>query len=980
MTWEPTSVTTENWGRLQIIIGGTDLTLYRDIPTIVESWSSEEPFDDKTAVLRFPGITSYEDYADLPFNDFDNVDIYRVDENNNVISVLWEGFVGSTDDSLETSENGLTVECLGALYQADFFTKVPNFGFAPEDSGFSIAAEMNLRSKYYGLRLKQMNWLTYSSNPTRNQGSWNKMLTGWAQELLANAYTPSFMFDDETAWGIAASEDGYWVLGDHGTFCVFGENMPNHGSSTWFNAIFIHLFKDPGLYVTDVWYDKDRKEGYYLSRGGYVGRRLDFKSDTPGFDPWYGEPPINSDVNYIAIHGTTNMGGYRTLNIYGQVHNFGDAVHYGNGVPLGTRSFQNGTVFADIFMDMVPTPSGDGYWLLSWGGQVQAFGDATNFGNFTLDNDVFIAIETNAAGTGLYGLDTNGKIHTLGSATHYGDSSGTGSLATAWRDMTMSDDGAGYAIVRSDGRVDVFGDQPDEGEALFSTAADAGGNVSQYTMTKLDGRRPVVRTKDTWTVDWTVTVGTPGVVHTLSRDRTQMPNVFFGEGTDSNNCKWRNSKYPNFYPGESGPPTWPTYYISVGENNTSPGVTTWQQRMQQQGWPIAVDGVYDEYDANICRFMQGAAGITVDGIIGPQTWTTTFQPGSSGGDLKSAYIAPLIADPRVEPFLYNSNGSILGDNPEFTKSIMRIETYNNYGEKSSKREAMVSARNELKRNADPGFIGTITLDIDPEEGSRLEMKAGENILYKHYRGENVLFHISAVQVNMTNLSVTLTVDSKGRDAMTVAAMLDRDRSIGDPPLKPTRPKNSSAKLASDTNVVFDCESKAGFIPYFATPGNLWNVIRIPVGEVGTVVKTEFTTIFPATTFSIGIFDRHVTANQLMAIGDPETEDYWKDFPEDIGLLISWGGDGQMGGYYPGRGSDDDEVTGRLVDASSWNFWSSDPPWIWIAIWATGTCAISGRLYPGPDAGFNFASVDAVANPMETTSTDRPTPAYYGDYP
>ncbi|MGW8178492.1 MAG: hypothetical protein ACWGQW_06975, partial [bacterium] len=221
---------------------------------------------------------------------------------------------------------------------------------------FAVAAEVNLRSKYYGLRLKQMNWLTYSSNPTRNMGSWNQMLTGWVQELLSNSYSPAFMFDDETAHAVATSEDGYWIMGDHGTFACFGQYMPNHGSSTWWNAIFIHLFRDPGLYATDVWYDKDRKEGYYLSRGGYVGRRLDFKSDAPGFDPWYGEPPINSDQYWNAIHGTTNMGGYRIMNIYGQVRCFGNATWYGDGTPLGTRSFDNGTVFPDIFIDMVPTP------------------------------------------------------------------------------------------------------------------------------------------------------------------------------------------------------------------------------------------------------------------------------------------------------------------------------------------------------------------------------------------------------------------------------------------------------------------------------------------------------------------------------------------------------------------------------------------------------------------------------------------------
>ena len=85
----------------------------------------------------------------------------------------------------------------------------------------------------------------------------------------------------------------------------------------------------------------------------------------------------------------------------------------------------------------------------------------------------------------------------------------------------------------------------------------------------------------------------------------------------------------------------------------------------------------------------------------------------------------------------------------------------------------------------------------------------------------------------------------------------------------------------------------------------------------------------------------------------------------------------MCGFYPGGESETDPLTGRFIDAGSWNFWTENPPWIYIAIWAEQRCGISGRIYPGADAGFNFASVDAIANPMEITPTDRPTVAYYG---
>lgn len=976
MTFEPLNITSSDWGRLQLIIGNKDLTFYRNIPTRIQSWSSGEPFDDRQAAILFPGITSYETVANLPFKEFDNVEIWLVNSSNVKVKCLWEGFIGSFSDSLSESDNGLTVECIGALYQADFFLKAPNFGFAPEDAGFSIANEMNLRAKYYGLRFKQMNWLTYTSIPVRNQGSWNELLTGWTQELLSSAYSPAFMFDGEQANCVQSSEDGYWVVGDHGTYCVFGDTMPNYGSTTWFNAIFIHLFNNPGLYVNDVYYDPVSKIALGVTRGGYVGDRQSLREETVSV--WKGDRRNSpTGVNWNAIHGVNSCTGYRIMSNFGQVACYGTAAHYGDGPALGPAYYQTGGILNDLYVDMERTASGNGYWLLSWGGRIRAFGDAWSTSDVTLVDTPIVGISATPDGTGLFILDAKGRVSVRGSAVYRGQPGPIDITNANFRDICSSPTGNGYIITRSDGAVYTYGDQVNYGTALFTDSPTAGGNVSQYTMMKYTGRRPIIRTKDTWTTDWTYTVGTPGVTHDLTRDRTVMYNTFYGEGVDQNNCKWRNTKYPNFIDDINNNPVYPGYNFSMFVNQNAPAVVTWQRRMQQNGYPINPDGYFDGYDASICKKFQAAAGILVDGIVGPQTWTATFDIGSSGGDLRSAYIAPLAIDRRVEPFTYNANGSITGNNAYFDKSMMRIEKYSNYGEKSSKREATISSLNELKRNGDPGYAGTLTLKIDPEEGSRFEMKAGQNVLYKGYRGIGILLHISAVEIDFESQTVTLTVDSKARDLMTVSAMIERNRNIGEAPLERTRPQSSTSKQI-DEKVVFDCESKAGFIPYLVTPKRLWNVIRIPVGEIGTVVKTELTTALPAAKFSIGVFDRKITANELAALGNPtDTEDYWKNFPEDRGLIISWGQKDQMCGYYPGGESEEDPLTGRFVDTGSWNFWTEQPPWIYIAIWAEERAFISGRIYPGADAGFNFASIDAIANPMEITPTSRPTVAYYG---
>ena len=90
--------------------------------------------------------------------------------------------------------------------------------------------------------------------------------------------------------------------------------------------------------------------------------------------------------------------------------------------------------------------------------------------------------------------------------------------------------------------------------------------------------------------------------------------------------------------------------------------------------------------------------------------------------------------------------------------------------------------------------------------------------------------------------------------------------------------------------------------------------------------------------SVGIFDRQVTANQLKAIGSPDPQhgnplyffEFWEQFGDE--LVNAWGGAEEPGGYSPGRESDDDPVTGVLTDVAEWFFRSSDPPWLWIAIY------------------------------------------------
>jgi hypothetical protein len=56
----------------------------------------------------------------------------------------------------------------------------------------------------------------------------------------------------------------------------------------------------------------------------------------------------------------------------------------------------------------------------------------------------------------------------------------------------------------------------------------------------------------------------------------------------------------------------------------SSGVRTWQQRMQQRGWRIGVDGDFGPESENVARSFQREKGLTADGLVGAQTWNATW--------------------------------------------------------------------------------------------------------------------------------------------------------------------------------------------------------------------------------------------------------------------------------------------------------------------------------------------------------------------
>ncbi len=54
-------------------------------------------------------------------------------------------------------------------------------------------------------------------------------------------------------------------------------------------------------------------------------------------------------------------------------------------------------------------------------------------------------------------------------------------------------------------------------------------------------------------------------------------------------------------------------------------VQQWQRRMSNRGWDITVDGFYGPQSQHVAREFQAQKGLAVDGIVGPVTWSHTWE-------------------------------------------------------------------------------------------------------------------------------------------------------------------------------------------------------------------------------------------------------------------------------------------------------------------------------------------------------------------
>lgn len=499
--------------------------------------------------------------------------------------------------------------------------------------------------------------------------------------------------------------------------------------------------------------------------------------------------------------------------------------------------------------------------------------------------------------------------------------------------------------------------------------------TNQWTITNLPGRRPFIKLKDKTTRHWIMAMGHPGLDLNLTNDFQQSVGMVWGSGVGPDGDAWFNAKYPGTRI-EVAPP----YPLPAGQSfvagDSHTGFDAFADEMRSRGYTMYSGDRYSTRDVDEVKNIQSRAGITVNGIVGAQTWVTVFGVGGSLASLAGAHISPLAVIPANRQYLERADGSIIGPNPKYDKSRLAIGRLVEYGE-VSKAEATRFAISEVgpRSRFDPMWVGSATIDMDPENGSRWEMRAGENLFVKYMYpalnrigiDDGLLLHMSQVVVTPGG-SVSAQLSYLGHDMTTLAAIKQRNKDT----LDPARRKMSAraSQITQDRIIPWDAEAGGGKIPMHSLQGGYWVTFAIPAGQNGTINEVRYVCadsinshtideafdadgVLPgAHKFCVAIFSQPVTANFLRdLVGNPLTnEDVWskKAVPlAKAGFIQAYGSSDQASGYWPGKESEDDVLTGKMLDGSSWPWRSVRPPYLFIAEYCSASTRIAGQLRNAP---------------------------------
>jgi hypothetical protein len=245
---------------------------------------------------------------------------------------------------------------------------------------------------------------------------------------------------------IAFGPRGYWLVGSDGGIFSFG-------AAQFYGSMGGTPLQRPVVGITPT----HSKNGYWLvaSDGGlFAFGNANYFGSIPGLGlhPAGSGLPNSLDAPIVAMVPSTTGNGYFMVASDGGVFAFGDARFAGSCPGIGGCA---GSAVA-----VMPDHSGNGYWLVTSAGSIYAFGDAPFFGAPSPQSSPVVNAVATPDGAGYWILYANGTVLNFGDATAYGNPVGYVNGFNPATSIFPTTDGLGYWVASAKGDVFSYGNAP----------------------------------------------------------------------------------------------------------------------------------------------------------------------------------------------------------------------------------------------------------------------------------------------------------------------------------------------------------------------------------------------------------------------------------------------------------------------------------------------------------------------------------------
>lgn len=239
-------------------------------------------------------------------------------------------------------------------------------------------------------------------------------------------------------------------------------------------------------------------------------------------------------------------------------------------------------------------------------------------------------------------------------------------------------------------------------------------------------------------------------------------------------------------------------------------------------------------DEKTIRVINGTPGIIVNlSKDWSQSANVIYGSGTdwSGVSFSNAQVTSDGKSTRYDPFAFSKAvHPNVETNPYWNKSLVRKEAKLTFAQGVDMVSAFDVASSHLQKFADPGWVGSIDLQIDPvgPDGvpiNRFLIQAGDTIVAENWCGADVFLHITKVTASPEDGVTSLSVDSRYRDALTADEVKARTRDA----LNPTNTLRAGQASITINDLVkpWSYAEGSGIIPTQAK-----DIFELPEGNEG----------------------------------------------------------------------------------------------------------------------------------------------------